>query len=599
MGDCNNLIFSFQRKTRFPILHPNLHHTAPHLTMQASLALTSRLSHCVVRRACRHPAALPPGQRPWSINPSRRRCVTSATADNVAEGGGIPNQDTTRTTTRNPGKPSSKRDLRDSHDTLRATITDPTTLVKAVASGKAKGGSPRWRRVEFRPVLLKKGGVKLQVVKYDERQAFTSNHDYLHSAGVVQGGRHYRGAARGRNNNKKSTLDAIAITDEALNEGFGNWRVETLETITQVKVLKNGSEASWHTTKALLSNAKGPAGVGMTSSIDGAIGSNVTQHDREKPRLLTPSSPFLKAVGVATSDGKSIKANRRDKYKQVEEFVKLIDLAVNDVTSGKYLETATQDRPVRLVDLGCGNAYLTFGAYAHLTGEDGDKKKESKKIHMEVVGVDIKRQSRETNSRVALDLGWENNCVFVEGTIADADVKWPTPREEELNQEGGSVDVVLALHACDTATDEALVRAVKWRAPLTLVAPCCHHDLQVRLRKHSKRAEEGGLHNQQNPLMKHGILRERLGDVLTDAWRAHILRLLGHRVEVSEWIGGEHTPRNTMIKAVFTNVTPSKQLWHEYDAMVEEWGVVPRLAEMLETEMKQAREKAFAVGDAE
>jgi SAM-dependent methyltransferase len=332
--------------------------------------------------------------------------------------------------------------------------------------------------------------------------------------------------------------------------------------------------------------------------------------------LLSPDDPFLIAVGVSSKDGKSIKANRRDKYKQVEEFVKLVEFAVSDaVSSGSNeLNWPTETRPVRLVDLGCGNAYLTFGAYAHLTrahlknvddekSEKNDAQKKKNQIFMEVVGVDVKRQSRETNSRVAVDMGWENNCVFVEGTIAEAEVTFPTPRAEDggnasrNNPSSASVvDVVLALHACDTATDEALVRAVKWRAPLTLVAPCCHHDLQVRLKEHTKRAENGvqTSHNGQGPLMKHGILRERMGDVLTDAFRAHVMRLLGHRVDVTEWIGGEHTPRNTMIKAVRTGGGASKQTWREYDAMVAEWGVTPRLAEMLRDELAEARAAAFA-----
>jgi hypothetical protein len=152
------------------------------------------------------------------------------------------------------------------------------------------------------------------------------------------------------------------------------------------------------------------------------------------------------------------------------------------------------------------------------------------------------------------------------------------------------VDVVLALHACDTATDEALARAVRWRAPLTLVAPCCHHDLQVRMKRAAKAAEAGPPHP---PLARHGILRERLGDVLTDAFRAHVLRLLGHRVDVTEWIGGEHTPRNTMIKAVRTNQRATRALWAEYDALVEDWGVTPRLAEMLAPELEEARAEAM------
>ena len=444
----------------------------------------------------------------------------------------------------------------------------------------------------MRPVLLKKGGVKLQVVKYDERQAFTSNHAY---AGEQRGARRDRRSGRRGGGKSASSADikadASAAADEALALGFGSWRVEAVDAVTQVRVTKSG-EAQWHQTGQLLANALFKGGSDGSGSGMRVAVANVASHDREKPRLLSPSDPFLRAVGVSSADGSSIKASRRDKYKQVEEFVKLVKLAVEEAQTGGHLATPSRAAPARLVDLGCGNAYLTFGAFAHLSAERGAAREleEATPFHMEVVGVDIKRQSRETNTRVALDLGWDASCVFVEGTIADAEVAGAFATARETSEARSAVDIVLALHACDTATDEALARAVRWRAPLTLVAPCCHHDLQVRMKRAAKAAESGPPHP---PLARHGILRERLGDVLTDAFRAHVLRLLGHRVDVTEWIGGEHTPRNTMIKAVRTNQRATRALWAEYDALVEDWGVTPRLAEMLAPELEEARAEAM------
>ena len=563
--------------------------------MQASFALAARIGTCVaatipLRRACRHPGALTPGRRPAS----RRAAFASTADDSVGGGSSAPAttaspEDTEGVSKRKGGK----RDLGEAYGDIRAILLDPTRLVRAVASGKAKGATPRWRRLEMRPVLLKKGGVKLQVVKYDERQAFTSNHAYAdardrpgaNGARSRRDRRSRRGDAAGGKGSKAP--DAAEAADEALALGFGSWRVEAVDAVTQVKVTKSG-EAQWHQTGQLLANARNPGArdsrqAGTHGGMRVAV-ANVASHDREKPRLLSPSDPFLRAVGVSSADGKSIKASRRDKYKQVEEFVKLVKLAVQEAQTGGHLPTPSGATPARLVDLGCGNAYLTFGAYAHLSAPSGG---EASAFRMEVVGVDIKKQSRETNTRVALDLGWDASCVFVEGTIAEADVSgaFPTPRGDEE----APVDVVLALHACDTATDEALARAVRWRAPLTLVAPCCHHDLQVRMKRAAKARE----HPPHPPLARHGILRERLGDVLTDAFRAHVLRLLGHRVDVTEWIGGEHTPRNTMIRAVRTNQNATRALWAEYDALVEEWGVTPRLAEMLAPELEEARAEAM------
>ena len=561
--------------------------------MQASLALAARFGTCVaatfpLRRACRHPGALTPGRRPLS----RRAGPVASTADDSVGGGGAASA-----TKASPGdtqvvskRKGGKRDLAEAYGDIRAILIDPTRLVRAVASGKARGATPRWRRLEMRPVLLKKGGVKLQVVKYDERQAFTSNHAYAEAQRV--GHRDRRSGRRG-GGKIKQTADASAAADEALALGFGSWRVEAVDAVTQVRVTKSG-EAQWHQTGQLLANAlfKGKGGSdGGGSGMRVAV-ANVASHDREKPRLLSPSDPFLRAVGVSSADGSSIKASRRDKYKQVEEFVKLVKLAVEEAQTGGHFATPSRAAPARLVDLGCGNAYLTFGAFAHLSAERGAAREleETTPFHMEVVGVDIKRQSRETNTRVALDLGWDASCVFVEGTIADAEVAGAFATARETSEARSEVDVVLALHACDTATDEALARAVRWRAPLTLVAPCCHHDLQVRMKRAAKAAESGPPHP---PLARHGILRERLGDVLTDAFRAHVLRLLGHRVDVTEWIGGEHTPRNTMIKAVRTNQRATRALWAEYDALVEDWGVTPRLAEMLAPELEEARAEAM------
>jgi hypothetical protein len=135
-------------------------------------------------------------------------------------------------------------------------------------------------------------------------------------------------------------------------------------------------------------------------------------------------------------------------------------------------------------------------------------------------------------------------------------------------------DLVLALHACDTATDEALARAVRWQASVLLAAPCCHHDLQRQL-MHAKAPKPYGM------LTRHGILRERFADSLTDAFRAAILRLAGYRVEVIEFVESRHTPRNSLIRAVRTGAPPPAQLRDEYARLVGDWHVTPALATLL------------------
>jgi len=539
--------------------------------MQAS-SLAASLSRCCagLRGVRSSPRAFPARPRAPSVRRLRVVAASSA-ADRPPRDDAAPSPSASTTA---PKPKGGKRDLADAYREVGEILTDPTRLVRAVASGKARGADPQWRRLEMRPVALKKG-IKLQVVKYDERQAFTSNHPYptASNSDASRGrSRGRRGGASSASSSPSSVPDASSAVDDAFAAGFANWRVETPDEILQLRVTKSG-EALVNRTRQLISNAKGAASQkGSASRVVPA------SHDRVKSRLLDPSDPFLVRVGVSVADGSAIKASRRDKYKQVEEFVKLVRLAVSDARVGSHMAPATRDRPARLVDLGCGNAYLTFGAYAYLAA----RKELGGDSPMEVIGVDVKRQARETNTRVARELGWDQSCVFVEGTIADATLRFPTPRPDPSEPE---VDIVLALHACDTATDEALTRAVRWNAPLTLVSPCCHHDLQVRMRAAAQAYP---------PLTRHGILRERLGDVVTDAFRAHILRLLGHRVDVTEWIGGEHTPRNTMIRAVKTGSPAGMDLWREYDAMVEDWGVTPRLAEQLAPELAAARAQAEA-----
>ena len=539
--------------------------------MQAS-SLAASLSRCCagLRGVRSSPRAFPARPRAPSVRRLRVVAASSA-ADRPPRDDAAPSPSASTTA---PKPKGGKRDLADAYREVGEILTDPTRLVRAVASGKARGADPQWRRLEMRPVALKKG-IKLQVVKYDERQAFTSNHPYptASNSDASRGrSRGRRGGASSASSSPSSVPDASSAVDDAFAAGFANWRVETPDEILQLRVTKSG-EALVNRTRQLISNAKGAASQkGSASRVVPA------SHDRVKSRLLDPSDPFLVRVGVSVADGSAIKASRRDKYKQVEEFVKLVRLAVSDARVGSHMAPATRDRPARLVDLGCGNAYLTFGAYAYLAA----RKELGGDSPMEVIGVDVKRQARETNTRVARELGWDQSCVFVEGTIADATLRFPTPRPDPSEPE---VDIVLALHACDTATDEALTRAVRWSAPLTLVSPCCHHDLQVRMRAAAQAYP---------PLTRHGILRERLGDVVTDAFRAHILRLLGHRVDVTEWIGGEHTPRNTMIRAVKTGSPAGMDLWREYDAMVEDWGVTPRLAEQLAPELAAARAQAEA-----
>ncbi|MFC5731078.1 MULTISPECIES: class I SAM-dependent methyltransferase [Nocardioides] len=391
---------------------------------------------------------------------------------------------------------------------VREDLLADDRLIRAVGSGRQRSTTPPWRRVELRWVDLK-AGRHLQVVAYDATQAHTSNH--------------LRGEA------------ADAAVDALLAEPFGNWTVETTDRRLTLRVTKKG-DAATHTSAAA-------AGSGQAGEPD-------RSHDRAKERLLQEDDPVFAALGLADARGR-IKPSRMAKYRQVEDFLRILDRSIDEAMEKGHVRTPTADDPLRIVDLGCGNGYLTFAAHRFLGGRRG--------LPVRLTGVDVKAQSAEHNATVARDLGIEAD--FVVGTIGEASLAEPP-------------DVVLALHACDTATDEALARAVEWAAPLVLAAPCCHHDIAAQLRRTPTPSPYSSL-------TRHGILRERFADTLTDALRALLLRTQGYRVEVMEFVESRHTPRNTLLRAVRTGDGGSASTVQEYDDLVATWGIRPKLGELL------------------
>jgi SAM-dependent methyltransferase len=391
-------------------------------------------------------------------------------------------------------------------DKVRAMVLDEERLVRAVAAGRQRGSEPRWRRVELRYVDLKSGR-HLQVTAYDATQAFTANH---------------------------SGEAAAEAVDALLAEPFGNWHVHTATEQLQLRVTKK-REALTH-----------------LSAAEPESGADSRAHDRKKSRLLPEDDPVLAALGISDAQGR-VKPSRQAKYRQVEEFLRALGAALDDATAAGALRMPTAEEPLRVVDLGCGNAYLTFAAHRYLSAVRG--------LPVRVVGVDVKRQSLDHGTAVARSLGIAGEATFVRGTIGSV----------ELDVRP---DVVLALHACDTATDDALAQAVRWEAPLVLAAPCCHHDVASQLKG-------GAAPAPYSFLVRDGILRERFADTLTDALRAATLRLEGYRVDVVEFVESRHTPRNTLLRAVRTGPARTVEARRELDELTGSWQVRPRLRELL------------------
>ena len=272
------------------------------------------------------------------------------------------------------------------------------------------------------------------------------------------------------------------------------------------------------------------------------------EHDRSKSRLLAPNDPFLIEVGISDANG-VVKPSRQDKYLQVEEFLRLLVPTLNNAIGAGQIHKPSISKPIVVADLGCGNAYLTFAAHQYLT---------SVGIPVKVIGVDIRPESFKRNTEIAKKLGISESIEFRAEAI------------DNLKIEG--VDIAIALHACDTATDDALAWAIACDTKLILVAPCCQHDLQTQMVESPE---------PWNLLTKFGLIKERLGDLLTDSLRAAILKNHGYRSEIIEFIGGEHTPRNLMIRAVKTNAPVDPADEERYAELIKMWGVKPALEERL------------------
>jgi hypothetical protein len=405
---------------------------------------------------------------------------------------------------------------------VRALLIGPD-LIRAVAAGRRRGEHPSVVRATLRPVRLK-AGERLQLVTEDGQRPTTVN--------LTPG------------------KDAEARLDELLAEPFGNWHVETAGGTLQLRVTKKG-DALVHWSAGGVSDAPAARTGGAGAAEVDAQDLRARAHDRPKEHLLDPGDPLYDVIGGNAA-----------KRRQVDAFLRALvsTLGLQQAGNGSTLSmpTAAQagptgsaalPQPLQIVDLGCGNAYLTFAAYRYLTGLGLD---------VRLTGVDVRVDQRERNTALAEQLGWADRVTFVASTIADAAVE-------------GGVDVVLALHACDTATDDALASAVHSGARWILAAPCCHKDLSQQLRR-------AGAPTPYRLLTEHGILRERFADVLTDAARAALLRERGYDVEVVEFIDSAHTPRNALIRARHTGRTSADP---ELAALLAEWNITPHLATLL------------------
>ena len=267
-------------------------------------------------------------------------------------------------------------------------------------------------------------------------------------------------------------------------------------------------------------------------------------HDKEKDHPLGrfDSARLLRVLGFADETG-AVKPSMSAKYRQVNEFLKELTPLI----------VLTADSRINLFDVGCGKSHLSFCAKAFLEATVPGLK-------IKLTGIDLKENVIASCKRMAEALGWEKETDFVLSDIA-----------EFKPGAGGKPDIVLSLHACDTATDEALAFGVENGAAFILCAPCCQHDLQTRLANNTKH----------RALLRNAILRERFADILTDTFRAQILRVAGYKTTVVEFTDSDATARNILIKAVRAGRGGNAAALAEYQDLAREWECEPYLAKRL------------------
>ena len=297
--------------------------------------------------------------------------------------------------------------------------------------------------------------------------------------------------------------ETIVLAEEWLMEGFRQLQLESVKGNVNILVSKKGK----CTVKEKVNrNGDGSVCCGQEEDREQEL-----IHNRKKRYILEEGKPvdFLIDLGVMTKEGKIVHA-RYDKFRQINRFLEFIE---------DILPRLEKDREITILDFGCGKSYLTFAMYYYLH--------ELKKYDVRIIGLDLKEDVIEKCSQLGKKYGYEK-LSFCKGDIASY---------EGVKQ----VDMVVTLHACDTETDFALAKAVSWGASVILSVPCCQHELNGQI-----------VNEVLAPVFSYGVLKERIAALMTDGLRAQMLECAGYDTQILEFIDMEHTPKNLLIRAVYT-----------------------------------------------
>lgn len=311
--------------------------------------------------------------------------------------------------------------------------------------------------------------------------------------------------------------DIAAVIEELLNSTFNSLELETNEYIYGYKISSKGK---------LLTNKR----LNKKEFV-------VLEHNKKKNYLLPEGEVIqpLIDLGVMTADGKVIKA-RNDKYKQINRFLEIIEDSI-------YAE-----KKLKIIDFGCGKSYLTFILYYYLVF--------IKKIECEIIGLDLKEDVVDNCNKIAEKYNYKN-LKFYKGDISKF-------------SESDSVDMIVTLHACDTATDYALYHAINMKCKYIFSVPCCQHEINGQLKN-----------DKVNLVTKYGILKERLSAIYTDAIRANILQYYGYKTQVLEFIDFDASPKNLLIRAKYQNLKKDESIKEELDSLISNLNVNQTLYNLL------------------